>query len=138
MNRKINLIINDTQQIKDLENIHVNQLDSVFSYSCELLVCKIFNIFDNTIAKQALNALFDKIKPNGQLIIGTTNYRQLCADYLHKKINNQQFFAYIKATNNDLGIDDMMDLFASVPNASIVETKIDNYHNYITIIKTRP
>lgn len=138
MNRKINLIVDDAQKIKELENIHVNQIDSVFSYSCELLLCRAFNIFDNSIAHQALGVLFDKIRPQGQLIIGTINYKQLCTDYINKKIDNAVFFSYIKATNNHIGSDDIIQSMESVPNAMILEVKTDNYINYITITKTKP
>lgn len=138
MNRKVNLIIHESQNIKDIENLPLNNLDSIYSYSCELLICKNFNIIDNSSAQQALNALFDKIRPQGQLIVGIIDYRQICTDYVHKKIDNQEFFAYIKNIHNYFNIDDIINYSESVSNSSIIEIKKDQYNTYITITKTKP
>ncbi len=138
MNRKINLILNESQKIEDIENITLNSLDSIFSYSCELLICKYFYVIDNTAVEQAIAALFDKIRPQGQLILGVIDYRQLCYDYIHKKIDNQQFFTNIKNIYNYFNTDDIIRYMESLSNAVVVETKTDQYNTYITITKTKP
>jgi len=138
MNRKINLILNESQKIEDVENITLNSLDSIFSYSCELLICKYFYVIDNAVVEQAIAAMFDKIRPQGQLILGVIDYRQLCNDYIRKKIDNQQFFANIKNIYNYFNTDDIIRYMESLSNAIVVETKTDQYNTYITITKTKP
>jgi hypothetical protein len=138
MNRKINLVLNESQNIKDLENIPLNNLDSIFSYSCELLICKYFHIIENSVAEKALEALFDKIRPQGQLILGFIDYRELCYDYIHKKINNETFFANIRNIYNYFNTEDIIKYAESLQNAIVIETKTDQYNTFITITKTKP
>lgn len=138
MNRKVNLVINESQNIKDIENLPLNSLDSIYSYSCELLICKSFNIIDNGSAQQALGVLFDKIRPQGQLILGIIDYKQICVDYVHKKINNQEFFGYIKNIYNYFNLDDIINYIESLSNSIIIEIKTEKYNTYITITKTKP
>lgn len=138
MNRKINLVYNESQNIKELENVPINNVESIFSYSCEILICRSFNIFDESIAAQALSVLFDKIRPQGQLIIGVIDYKQLCYDYIHKKIDNIQFFSYMSTAHNHYGLEDVIEYFESLQNSIILDTKSDQYLNFITIVKTKP
>lgn len=133
MNRKINLVYEDKEdKVDQLENIPIAELDRVFPYSCEILVCKYFNIFEEHQAAQALSVLLDKIRPQGQLIIGVIDLVGLCEDFLNKKITTLDFFAGIKYCHNPMGLDDIMDYTNKNNNFSILE--IVNHNNYIHFI----
>lgn len=138
MNRKVNLIANESQSIKDIENLPMSNLDIVFSYSCELLLCKNFSLFDMSIAQKALDTLLEKIRPQGQLVLGVLNIRQLSLDYIHKKINISDFFGYMKNTYNYLDLDEIIHYVDSLSNMTIIETQYKDYYNYITITRTQP
>jgi hypothetical protein len=138
MNRKVNLVSNESQNLTGVENIQMSNLDSIFSYSCELLICKNFSLFDVSIAHRALDSLLEKLRPQGQLIVGVLNSRQLCLDYIHKKIDTGGFFSYIKNTYNYLDLDEMIRYLDSISNVVILETQYKDYYNYITITKTQP
>lgn len=135
MSRKINLIYQEEQKIKEIENISIAEVNSIFSYSCELLICKYFNIFDNGIVDQALSSLIDKVRPKGQIILGLSNMHELCSDFIHKKLTNEQFFSKIKTIHNYFGIDDIISYINSTGVGSIVNIKSEKYITYITIIK---
>lgn len=138
MNRKVNLIFNESQNLNDIENIPMSNLDSIFSYSCELLVCKNFSLFDMSIAHKALDALLEKIRPQGQLIVGVLNNRQLCLDFIHKKIDTETFFGHIKNAYNFLDLDEIIKYIEPISNLVVLETQYKDYYNYITITKTQP
>lgn len=138
MNRKVNLITHESQSINDIENLPMSNLDEVFSYSCELLVCKNFSLFDMSIAQKALDALLEKIRPQGQLILGVLNTRQLSLDYIHKKIDVSDFFGYMKNTHNYLNLDEIIRYIDSLSNMVVIETQYKDYYNYITITRTQP
>ena len=44
MSKRVNLISNENQKIDNFENINLSELDSVFNYSCEILICKYFSL----------------------------------------------------------------------------------------------
>lgn len=138
MNRKVNLVSHESQNIKELENIPINNMDSVFSFSCEILVCKNFSIFEEPSSRQALSVLLDKVRPQGQLILGVSNLKSICSDYLNRKIDNETFLKYIRNVRNHIGMDDIIAILESTKNGILVDIKSDNYVDYLTIIKTKP
>lgn len=133
MNRKINLIYDDKEdKVDQLENIPISELERIFPYSCEILVCKYFNIFEEKQSLQALSVLLDKIRPQGQLIIGVIDLTKICDDFLNKKITTSDFFSNIKYCHNAMGLDDIMDYTNKNSNFSILE--IVDHNNYIYFI----
>lgn len=138
MNRKVNLISHQSQNIDGIENISIENINSIYNYSCELLLCKYFNVFDNSVVTQVLDALIDKIRPNGQLIIGLIDLRQICIDFIHRKITNEDFFMYMKNTHNYFGVDDLISKIDNTKNCIVIETKYTDYINFVTISKNKP
>lgn len=136
MNRKINLIINDAQKLEELENIKVQEMGNIFPYSCELLVCKYFNIFEETEASQALSALVEKIRPQGQLILGVIDLYKICNDLINKKINNVTFFDFVKNIHNHFSLDDMLEYADQNKNIYILDINYSQeYITFVTITK---
>jgi|688.fasta_scaffold96036_3 hypothetical protein len=138
MNQKINLISSDLQKIDSLENINIQNINNIFPYSCELLVCKYFNIFEEHDAEKALDLLIDKIRPNGQLIIGVASLNKICSDFLSKKINNKDFFDYIKNIHNHIGLDDILEYIDKNNHIDVIDINYDQeYIHFITITKNK-
>lgn len=138
MNRKINLISNDSQKLDNLENINIQQLNTIFPYSCELIVCKYFNIFEEADAEKALDLLLEKIRPQGQLIIGLIDLTRICNDLLAKKINNTDFFAFIKNIHNHFGLDDIFEYINRYKNINLLDINNNQqYINFATLSKNQ-
>ena len=136
MNRKINLIYNDNDKIEGLENVPMSDISQVFPYSCEILVCRHFNIFEQHQSEEAMNALLEKIKPNGQLVIGVVDLSNICEDYINKKIKSTLFFDYIKHCRNPIGVDDVIEYVQLNNQYFIVEIVTQqNYIHFITLSK---
>lgn len=137
MNRKINFIIHESQKLDGVENILIENMDNVYPYSCDLLLCKYFNIFEEKDWSQALETLIEKIRPNGQLVIGVADLYEICSDYLNRQLSNKEFFDLIKNVHNHCGIDDLIEIFNSSKHILILETNNQTYINYITITKNK-
>lgn len=137
MNRKINLISHESQKLDGIDNIPIQNIDSIYPYSCELLLCKYFNIFDESDWRKALEALIEKIRPNGQLIIGTIDLHKICSDFINKQLSNQDLFDLIKNIHNHCGLDDILDILNGSKEIVVLETNNQAYIDYITITKNR-
>lgn len=138
MNRKVNLISNDSQKLNGLDNINIQELNNIFPYSCELVVCKYFNIFEESDAEKALEVLIDKVRPQGQLILGFIDLSKICNDLLNKKIDNKEFFDFMKNIHNHFGLDDMIEYIEKNNNIQLIDTNYNQqYINFITISKSK-
>lgn len=137
MNRKINLISHESQKIDGIENIEIGLVDNIFPYSCEILICKYFNIFEENDAKKALDILIDKIRPNGQIIIGAIEMDTICSDFINKQISNKDFFDYMKNIHNHFGIEDIIKYISNNENIYLLEINNQDYINYITLTKNK-
>lgn len=137
MSKRVNLISNENQKIDNFENINLSELDSVFNYSCEILICKYFSLFDESVASKALDILLEKIKPKGQIIIGISNLKEISADYIRKQISNEDFFHYIKNIHNHFGMHDIILYIEKNQSFAVTEVNKDEYEDYLTIARLK-
>jgi hypothetical protein len=138
MNKRINVIQNDSQTIENFENVNISKIDSIFNYSCEILICQYFSIFDESICNQALEILLDKIRPKGQIVLGIMNLYDICSDFVNKKISNEVFFTNIKNIHNHIGVEDIISYISSFPeNFILTNISKNNYHHHITIVRIK-
>lgn len=138
MNKKINLTISDSaNKLDGFDNLHVNELDSVFSCSLDMVYCSIFNIFTNDNAYQALDAILEKLRPGGQLIISVFNIKRLAALYLSGSISDNDFFNNIKSSNNSIQYAEVIKHIISTGSSSIIDVKKDELITFLTVSKDR-
>lgn len=138
MNKRINIVQDTSQSIENFENVNISSVESIFNYSCEILVCQYFSSFDESTCSRALEVLLDKIRPKGQIILGVTNLHDLCLDFVNKKMSNQDFFAHIKNIHNHIETEDIIS-YAESSSESFIVTNVskNNYHNNITIVRIK-
>jgi hypothetical protein len=121
-----------------LENINVQNINDIFPYSCELVICKYFNIFDENDANSALAVLLDKIRPHGQLILGVVDLNKICSDLLSKELSNKDFFDYIKNIHNHIGVDDILEYIDNNEVYKVLDINYDQeYISFITLTKNK-
>ena len=138
MNKKINLTITDSKNtINGFEDLHINQLDSLFSCSVDVIYCSIFNVFNSENVYQVLDAIIEKLRPNGQLILNIWSLKKLAKLYVSDNISDADFFNNVKASNNSVSYTDIIRHISSSNISSVVDVKKDDLVTFLTISKNK-
>jgi hypothetical protein len=138
MNKKINLTITDSKNtINGFEDLHINQLDSLFSCSVDMIYCSIFNVFHSANVYQVLDAIIEKLRPNGQLILNIWSLKKLAKLYVSDNISDADFFNNVKASNNSVSYTDIIKHISSSNISSVVDVKKDDLVTFLTISKNK-
>lgn len=140
MSKKINLTVGNPQNANslapDIQNFNVEQLSTLFSCSVDMIYCTIFNMFDETNVYQALDAILDKIKPGGSLLITVPNLKRIAKLFVDGVIPNKDFFQNIRSINNSVSYNDIIQYCKQKNNIIIADLKKEETISFITINKT--
>jgi len=139
MNKKINLTINNNSNtIQGFSDLHINELDTLFSCSVDMIYCNIFNVFNNDNAYQILDAIIEKLRPGGQLVINVLNLKRLATLFVSGGLSDTDFFNTVRTSNNSLSYTEMIKHVTKNNVASVIDVKKDNLVTFLTISKNKP
>ena len=137
MSKKINITLpNCNETMPGFENLPVNNLDTLYSYSVDVINCEISHIFDAQHYWQMILTMLDKLKPKGCLILRLYNVKNICKLYYIDNIDTNLFLSIMSQIRNTNNIDEFMAFFAERKEAIISEYKNDNIISLITLIKS--
>jgi len=136
MSKNINIVLQNTNStLAGFENVLIDQISSVYSFSCDIINCSFASFFDHSKFWIIIDILIDKLKPGGQLIINLYDSQRIAALYANNQIKNSDYLALIKNINNCISLSDIIDFISNKKDISLIDTKKDQLITNISIIK---
>jgi hypothetical protein len=102
-----------------------------------MIYCSIFNVFSPANIYQILDAIIEKLRPNGQLILNVWNLKKLATMYISGNISDEDFFNNVKLSNNSVSYTDIIKHISSSNISSIIDVKKDDLVTFLTISKNK-
>ena len=136
MSKKINIVLqNGGSNLVDFENIHLEQISSIFSFSCEIINCSVASFFDQAKFWIIIDLLLDKLKPNGQLMLSLYDTKRLAFLYSNGQVNVSDYLGLMKSINNCISLPEVIDFLGKKQDIVFVDTKRDQLITNITLAK---
>lgn len=139
MSKKINIILqNMNSNLVGFENIPIEQISSVYSFSCDIINCSIASFFDQNKFWTIIEILIDKLKPNGQLSLSLYDVKRLASLYANNQVKDTDYLSLMKNINNSISLSDVIEYVSNKKDIILADTKKDQLIMYITLIKNHP
>jgi hypothetical protein len=136
MSKNINVILqNMNANLIGFENVIIDQISSIYSFSCDTINCSIGSFFDHGKFWTIIEILIDKLKPNGQLIISLYDTRRIAALYTNNQIQSTDYLGLMKNINNCVSLSDFVEFSSNKKDIILADIKKDQLITNITIIK---
>jgi hypothetical protein len=137
MSKKINIVLqNGGSSLVDFENIHIDQISSIFSFSCDMINCSVASFFDQTKFWVIVDLLLDKLKPNGQLMLSLYDTKRLAFLYANGQVNVSDYLGLTKSINNCISLPEVISFLSKKQDIVFVDTKRDQLIVNITLAKS--
>ena len=101
-------ILESAANISGYQKTPVNNIEQIINHSADNILCSCLEYQDKTILQTTINHVLSKIKPQGQITIGLTNFKKLFEDFLNSKIPSSQIFDSLRGKNNIVIIEDIL------------------------------
>lgn len=139
MSKKINIVLqNGGSGLVDFENIHIDQISSVFSFSCDMINCSVASFFDQAKFWVIVDLLLDKLKPNGQLMLSLYDTKRLAFLYSNGQVNVSDYLGLTKSINNCISLPEVISFLSKKQDIVFVDTKRDQLIVNVTLAKSAP
>lgn len=139
MSKKINIVLqNGGSGLVDFENIHIDQISSVFSVSCDMINCSVASFFDQAKFWVIVDLLLDKLKPNGQLMLSLYDTKRLAFLYSNGQVNVSDYLGLTKSINNCISLPEVISFLSKKQDIVFVDTKRDQLIVNVTLAKSAP
>lgn len=93
MIRKIHLIHHkQKERLTGFTEIPLTDIDSIVNYSVDMMYCSVLNKIEKSKISQYIDAICNKIRYGGQLVLTISDIKKLCSLYLSKSIDDNEFF----------------------------------------------
>lgn len=136
MSKNINIVLHNTNtNLTGFENIIIDQISSVYSFSCDMVNCSIASFFDHAKFWTIIDILIDKLKPNGQLILSLYDTKRIATLYANNQIKNIEYLGLMKNINNCISLSDMVEFIGKKNELLLSDIKKDQLITNITILK---
>lgn len=137
MSKNINIVLQNTaSNLVDFENIPIEQISSIFSFSCDMINCSIASFFDQTKFWIIIDLLLDKLKPNGQLILSLYDTKRLALLYANGQINVTDYLGLMKTINNCISLPEIINFLHQKEDIVLIDTKRDQIITNVTLAKS--
>lgn len=136
MNKNLHIILpGQTAGLDGYTNIEITNIQTIYSYSIDSIVCSIISFLDDENFWPAIDIMIDKLKPGGQLILSLYDSKRLAYLYGSSQIEDRYFIQLLKNINNTHCLSDFSVFLEQKPNVILVEIKKDHIIDYITLSK---
>jgi hypothetical protein len=136
MSKNINIILSNTgSNLVGFDNVVIDQIASVYSFSCDIINCSIASFFDHVKFWTIIDLLLDKLKPNGQLVMSLYDTQRIAALYANNQIKNTDYLGLMKNINNCISLSDLVEFVSNKKDIVLADVKKDQLVTNITIIK---
>lgn len=85
-----------------------NNVEQIINHSADNILCSCLEYQDKSNLQTLIVQALSKIKPQGQITIGLTNFKKLFEDFLNSKIPPSQIFESLKGKSNIVIIEDIL------------------------------
>lgn len=93
MNRKIHLVHHKQKdRLTGFTEVPLTDVDSIVNYSVDMMYCSALNKVDKSKINQYMDAICNKIRYGGQVVLVISDIKKLCNLYLSKSIDDGEFF----------------------------------------------
>lgn len=135
MNRNYHVlsIIETTEDIPDYSKIMVDHISKIINHSADKIICTCLEYQDKTKISTTINDMLNKIRPQGQINIVFTNFKQVFHDFLNSKIDASTVFSLLRGKANMLVAEDILTMIDLNLYRIINHTTTDNYTTSIVI-----
>jgi hypothetical protein len=138
MSKNINIVLqNMNVDLVGFENVVIDQIASVYSFSCDIINCSIASFFEHSKFWMIMEILIDKLKPGGQLAISIYDTQRIAALYTNNQIQSSDYLGLMKNINNCISLSDFMEFSSNKKDIVIADIKKDQLITNITIIKNQ-
>lgn len=136
MNKNLNIILpGQTAGLDGYTNLEITNLQTVYSYSVDSIICSIISFLDEENFWPAIDIMIDKLKPGGQLMLSLYDSKRLAYLYGSSQIEDKYFIQLLKNINNTNCLSDFSGFLEQKTNIMLVEIKKDHIIDYITLSK---
>lgn len=138
MSKNINIILqNMNANLVGFENIPIDHISSIYSFSCDIINCSIASFFDHNKFWTIIEILIDKLKPHGQLSISIYDTQRIASLYINNQIQSSDYLGLMKNINNCISLSDFIEFSSKKQDIVLADIKKDNLITNIIIIKNQ-
>jgi hypothetical protein len=137
MNKNVYLAIapsDNSKQIANFDTVNINQINTIFPCSLDVLYIDSLNFLSNDNVKDLLESAIDKVKPKGHMIVQLLDLKKICSLYVNGNLEESKFLQYMKLINTSFNYMDIV-AHSSNKNYQISEIKKDTISSIITLSK---
>jgi hypothetical protein len=94
--------------ITGYQKILTNNIEQIINHSADNILCSCLEYQEKSSLQTIVTQALSKIKPQGQITIGLTNFKKLFEDFLNSKIPSSRIFDSLRGKSNIIIIEDIL------------------------------
>jgi hypothetical protein len=94
--------------IAGYQKILTNNIEQIINHSADNILCSCLEYQEKSSLQTIITQALSKIKPQGQITIGLTNFKKLFEDFLNSKIPSSRVFDSLRGKSNIVIIEDVL------------------------------
>lgn len=112
--------------------ISSDSIESIVDYSADHISCEVLQEIGSS--NEVIQKLYNKIKPNGIIILTVPNVSKIAKDYIDNSISADSFISQMHKIKKIVSLDD---IYSSIPpNVSIQQLVNKDNNITITLVRT--